>query len=256
MSLGAKIAEYRKERGLTLQGLAGQIGISFSYLSAIERDLKRPSLRMIHRISEALNVPPGYLLSDAPETRLEAKLKLIREGRGLGLADLAEASGISQEHLAELEAGQARPTLEEIHTLAEALDVTAQYFLERGTGSTGIGSRVAQVRTAQRLTLAELAQKSGVSPSMLSQLENDRVVPSLETLEKVADALHVSVCYFLMDQEEVQDLLSTLSPEVRELLRDPRVQGVLRAVRDFSTGEMRYTLNQIEFIRKNRNLLQ
>lgn len=254
-SLGQKIRQYRQERGLTLEELAKRIGISYSFLSAIERNQKRPSLSTIRRIGEALNVPLSYLLAPTGSTVAE-KLRLIREGRALSLEDLAEATGIAAELLRRYEAGEAAPSLKELELLSDALDVTVRYFLDSTPGSLGLGRRLAEAREKAGLTLTELAARVGVSVSLLSQIEHDKVVPSLDTLERLAQALGISVCYFLMEQEEVKDLLSSLSPDVLELLRDPRVQGVLRAVRDFSAGELRFLLNWIEYFRRYRHLLR
>lgn len=254
-ALGTKLRQYRQERGETLEQLAERIGLSPSFLSAIEHGQKKPSLATIRRISEALNIPMAYLV--APEgTEVGAKLRLIREGRAMTLSELSEATGIPVETLAKYERNEEVPDLSTIEILAEALDVTARYFLDRTSSNVGIGQRLARARQQAGLTLTELAQRVGVSASMLSQIENDKVVPSLETLDKAAEALGLSVCYFLMDQEDVHDLLASLSQDVRELLMDPRVQGVLRAVRDFNKGELRYILNQIEFFKRNRHLLR
>jgi len=46
-----------------------------------------------------------------------------------------------------------------------------------------------QERIAQNLTLSELALKSSVSQKHISNIENRNVIPTLETLEKLAKAL-------------------------------------------------------------------
>ena len=46
-----------------------------------------------------------------------------------------------------------------------------------------------QERMAQNLTLSELALKSSVSQKHISNIENGNVIPTLETLEKLAKAL-------------------------------------------------------------------
>lgn len=63
MTLGEKLKELRKEKGLSLRELAKQIGnISASYLSDIENDRYDPSLKKLKSIAQALNVPTAYLL--------------------------------------------------------------------------------------------------------------------------------------------------------------------------------------------------
>ncbi len=56
-----------------------------------------------------------------------------------------------------------------------------------------IGERIKQIRIGKGLKSYELANKIGVSPSMLSQWENGKEPSSILTLKKIADALGVSV---------------------------------------------------------------
>jgi transcriptional regulator with XRE-family HTH domain len=57
----------------------------------------------------------------------------------------------------------------------------------------GFGERLTATRTERGLTQAELAQRSGVSPSYLGQLEAGRSQPTLEILTNLAVALAVSI---------------------------------------------------------------
>lgn len=56
-----------------------------------------------------------------------------------------------------------------------------------------MGERLRAARQAQGLTLRELAQRLGVSPSMISQIETGRASPSVSTLYAIANELHVSL---------------------------------------------------------------
>jgi transcriptional regulator with XRE-family HTH domain len=56
-----------------------------------------------------------------------------------------------------------------------------------------IGARLRTAREAQNLTLKTLADTMGVTPSLLSQIENDKVQPSLNTLYQLATQLQLSV---------------------------------------------------------------
>ena len=48
---------------------------------------------------------------------------------------------------------------------------------------------IKQERIAQNLTMNELALKSSVSQKHISNIENEKVIPTIETLEKMAKAL-------------------------------------------------------------------
>lgn len=56
-------------------------------------------------------------------------------------------------------------------------------------GTLTLGSRIRELRTAQKLTLAALASAAGISTSYLNDLEHDRTVPSLQRLQWIAEAL-------------------------------------------------------------------
>ncbi|MCL6447867.1 MAG: helix-turn-helix domain-containing protein [Armatimonadetes bacterium] len=255
MSLGQKIRDFRKERGVTLSKLAEQLNISPSYLSAVERGIRKPSIPMLRKISEALNVSIAYLVGSADDEATAEKLRFLRESRGLSIEDLAEISELPVSSLEKFERGQATPDLEDLKKLSEALNVTLRYFLEHSNRINSLGYRLKKLRLKQGLTIAALAERCGVSPGLISQIENGQTTPLLETLEQIAKSLNVSVTYFLMPQDDIEDLLSTLNPDVLETLGDPKVQSILRSVRDFDSSELKYILNFIHFFKQNRNLL-
>lgn len=64
-----------------------------------------------------------------------------------------------------------------------------------------IGARIKDLRTRQRVTLKELAKKTGLTPSFLSQLERDLTSPSISSLETIAEALNTKVSYFFEGDE-------------------------------------------------------
>lgn len=54
-----------------------------------------------------------------------------------------------------------------------------------------VGARIRGLRQGKGLTLSELAQRSGISVGMLSQIERDLANPSLRTLTRIRMALEV-----------------------------------------------------------------
>ncbi|MBB2201968.1 helix-turn-helix domain-containing protein [Gluconacetobacter tumulisoli] len=61
-ALGRRLRERRKSRGLSLQQIADQVGISVGHLSQIERGMSSPSVRDLIRIAEILQTSAGELL--------------------------------------------------------------------------------------------------------------------------------------------------------------------------------------------------
>jgi transcriptional regulator with XRE-family HTH domain len=58
---------------------------------------------------------------------------------------------------------------------------------------TSLGQRIKALRAERQLQQRQLAEKAGLTPSMLSQIESGRLTPSLHTLGKVAGALGVPI---------------------------------------------------------------
>jgi transcriptional regulator with XRE-family HTH domain len=62
MSLGKKIEDLRRRRGLTTRALAAGVQVTSSLISQIEHGKTSPSLDTLRRIAKALEVPLIYLL--------------------------------------------------------------------------------------------------------------------------------------------------------------------------------------------------
>ncbi|MDR1863539.1 MAG: helix-turn-helix domain-containing protein, partial [Treponema sp.] len=57
------------------------------------------------------------------------------------------------------------------------------------------GGKIRAVRERRALTLREVAEKAGVSESLVSQIERDKVSPAIDTLMALADALDLDLDY-------------------------------------------------------------
>jgi transcriptional regulator with XRE-family HTH domain len=62
-----------------------------------------------------------------------------------------------------------------------------------------VGARIRRRRTELGQTLASVGGQTGLNIGYLSQLENDKASPSLETLASLALALDVPIAWFLLD---------------------------------------------------------
>ncbi|MFH1519934.1 MAG: XRE family transcriptional regulator [Candidatus Omnitrophota bacterium] len=65
-----------------------------------------------------------------------------------------------------------------------------------------IGNKIRNIRLNKRMTLKELSQKVSLTKSFLSQLERGRTSPSVNSLEKIAQALDTKVACFFEDKED------------------------------------------------------
>jgi transcriptional regulator with XRE-family HTH domain len=59
-----------------------------------------------------------------------------------------------------------------------------------------LGAKIRQLRMRKKIALTELGKHTGLSASMLSQLENGKLIPTLPTLARVAMVFDVGLDYF------------------------------------------------------------
>ena len=63
-----------------------------------------------------------------------------------------------------------------------------------------LGKKLRRMRQARGLTAVELAQRARVTTGFISQLEHSQTVPSLQTLQRIAAVLGVSMTYFFLEE--------------------------------------------------------
>lgn len=59
--LGRNVGRYRRMRGLTIEDLADQASVSYSYLGEIERALRNPTLEIVERLAIVLRIDSALL---------------------------------------------------------------------------------------------------------------------------------------------------------------------------------------------------
>jgi transcriptional regulator with XRE-family HTH domain len=65
-----------------------------------------------------------------------------------------------------------------------------------------IGDKIKTKRTLKNITLEQLAQKAGVSKGLISQIENNRTVPSLPVLFNIIHSLEENLRSFFEDMQD------------------------------------------------------
>jgi len=68
-----------------------------------------------------------------------------------------------------------------------------------------IGAQVRALRLALGMTIADLAAAAGLSPGMLSKVENGQTSPSLATLQALATALNIPIASFFTKFDQKSD---------------------------------------------------
>ena len=80
-----------------------------------------------------------------------------------------------------------------------------------------VGARIRRRRVERALTLARVSELTGLNIGYLSQVENDKASPSLETLASLAAALDVPIAWFLLDASAAPRLVRAAERPRRRL---------------------------------------
>ncbi|MFG3656275.1 helix-turn-helix domain-containing protein [Streptomyces sp. NPDC047706] len=120
-----------------------------------------------------------------------------------------------------------------------------------------VGAAVRRRRRALELTLAVVAERSGLSVPFLSQVENDRARPSQSSLEKVADALRTTAVELLaaadpacsVDVVRADTTEPGPFPQVRSLVRGHHQMHASEFTGDHEAGrEFQYRNDQLMYV--------
>jgi len=79
-----------------------------------------------------------------------------------------------------------------------------------------IGKKIRELRKQQDISLRQLSRRTGLSNSLLSQVENSKISPSISTLDKIARALEVSIVQFFEDVKTKE--ISITRPNQRRVI--------------------------------------
>ena len=75
-----------------------------------------------------------------------------------------------------------------------------------------LANKIKEYRKLRNMTAQDLSEKSGINLSTIKKYETDGRNPKLEQLQKIADALEVSIFEFLdIEIKSVSDILSLLN---------------------------------------------
>src|SRR6266702_297293 len=111
-----------------------------------------------------------------------------------------------------------------------------------------VAGQVREIRRARHLSQRQLAGRMQVPRTYISKIENGKAIPTLGSLERLAEALEVDVCQLVRDtrsrrDEEVASILADpFLAEIAALL--PRLDSLQRtlfygALRDKANGQRR-----------------
>lgn len=82
-----------------------------------------------------------------------------------------------------------------------------------------IGGKIKDLRQKKSYTLKDVSALTGLSKPLISQIENNRVVPPVATLLKLARALDVGLSFFFQESETKDRVVITRKNERRSIGR-------------------------------------
>ncbi|WP_422445273.1 helix-turn-helix domain-containing protein [Thermoanaerobacterium sp. DL9XJH110] len=81
-----------------------------------------------------------------------------------------------------------------------------------------IGKRLKEIRKSKTITITALSKKIGLTREYLSNIERNINTPSLQTLQKICDALGITLAEFFSEEErQIPPEISSLMKEVKNL---------------------------------------
>ncbi|GGI65195.1 MerR family transcriptional regulator [Enterococcus alcedinis] len=73
--------------------------------------------------------------------------------------------------------------------------------------SIDIGKKIEKYRKEKEYSMRELSRITGITPSMLSQIERGLANPSIQTLKTLSKALNVPIFYFFLEENRTENLI-------------------------------------------------
>ncbi len=101
---------------------------------------------------------------------------------------------------------------------------------------TELGHKILSFRQKKELTIRELSEKTGLSPSMLSQLERGIGNPSLNALQAIASAMGISLSALFLEEVDTSSLILrksertvTYNPEKTHIIYNTLTPGTAKS---------------------------
>lgn len=105
-----------------------------------------------------------------------------------------------------------------------------------------LGEKLRGLRLKKSMGLVQLGKHTGLSPAMLSKLENGRLIPTVPTLLRIAMVFSVGLDYFFSDERK------------RHVVAIVRKQDRIRFPERPGGGEVSYWFESLDFAANERKL--
>lgn len=127
---------------------------------------------------------------------------------------------------------------------------TIQQVRKIGSLRMKIGERLYNLRTKQGVYQKELAAYLNLSVSAISSYENDKHLPDIKTLGKMAEFFHVSVDYLL----GLTDYIAPIDDMDRKLLDQYTVSDIKDTILELPSGRRHDIIKYIDLLKLSDDL--
>ncbi|SHI51027.1 helix-turn-helix domain-containing protein [Lutispora thermophila] len=70
-----------------------------------------------------------------------------------------------------------------------------------------VGSKIRKLRKSKNLSIADLSAMTGLSTGLISQIERNKVVPTIVAMLKIVNALEVTMGYFFDEEKDMPTII-------------------------------------------------
>lgn len=102
-----------------------------------------------------------------------------------------------------------------------------------------VATAIRALRLRGGMSQRQLAQRMNVPRTYISKIENEKACPTLSSLQRVADALNVTVCDLLRNGEP------SLEDQIRELQGDEFIAEMIPYLRKLNAMQWTSVLNEV-----------
>lgn len=244
------LKKLRTKKNITLEELSNSCNLPLTYLKEVEEGKRELTDKALDYLLEHLDLNDEVESLHFTTSGLGDKIRALREERKLTLEELGRQLDLSVAYLSEIELSERTPSIQTLQKVSRYFGMPVSLFLHTEGKLMTTGKKIRMTRDARGMTQKQLAGKADVSPGLIAQLEAGKVQPSLKTIERIAKALGVSTCYLILEQEDTEGIIGGITPELRELLFDQKVQLIIGNICTLDKEQMRLVLNFIQMLKE------
>ena len=181
------IRERARTLGMTMQDLAGRVGVSYSYMTEVARGRQSMGVKVQARVESTLQAPAKVAPAKCANRQgvvVAGESSYIRERArelGMSLRDLADHVGVSYSYMSMVARGHSNMGVKVQARVASALEAPVKVAPAQPAC---IDSQVLWDRmNAHGFSQNEVARRAGISSAHLSQIMNGKSTPSAGVLK-------------------------------------------------------------------------